>query len=62
MKKFEIFARKDGDEALTRVGAIEIEEGASVEDAAKEQHGGDWLEMVAIPADSMSWAIGGDDQ
>jgi hypothetical protein len=58
MEKYEVYARREDGEALTRVGTIEVEAGGSVEAAAKKEHGDDWLEMVAIPASKISWAIG----
>ena len=61
MEKYEVYARRDDSEALTRVGTIDVEPGASVEEAAKKQHGDEWLEMVAIPAGKIRWAIGEED-
>lgn len=58
MEKYEVYARRDDSEALTRIGTVEVEPGASVEAAAKQEHGDEWLEMVAIPAGKIQWAIG----
>ena len=58
MEKYEVYARRDDGEALTRVGTIEVEAGGSVEATARQEHGEDWLEMVLIPAGDISWAIG----
>ena len=62
MEKYEVYARKNDSDALTRIGTIDVEAGGSVEDAAKKEHGEEWLEMVAIPAEKISWAIGEDSE
>lgn len=61
MEKFEVYARREDGEALTRIGTIDVEPGGSVEAAAKKEHGDEWLEMVAIPAGKIRWAIGEDE-
>ena len=57
-KQYEVFARKEQDEALTRIGTVSVEDAAEVEGKVKDEHGDDWLELVAIPCDSITWAIG----
>jgi hypothetical protein len=55
--KYAVFARRASEEALTRIGTVEVAAGASVEDAACAKHGKDWIELVAIPETEMTWAI-----
>ena len=46
------------DEALTRIGTVTVPAGSDVRAAVRERHGDDWLELVAIPGESIAWAIG----
>lgn len=57
-RQYEVFGRRKQDEALTRIGTVSVEEADAVEAKVQEQHGEDWLELVAIPCDSFTWAIG----
>jgi hypothetical protein len=52
-----IFAKKQAEEALTKIGSVSAASGAAAADAAKKAHGEKWLEMVAIPESEISWAI-----
>ena len=54
---FAVFARKESQDALARLGTVQVEEGGEVEKAAQEAFGEDWLEMIAIPEDGITWAI-----
>ncbi|MGQ0721333.1 MAG: hypothetical protein ACT4PE_07130 [Candidatus Eiseniibacteriota bacterium] len=56
-EKYEVFGRRREDAALTRIGVVTIAAGARVEAEVERQHGGDWLELVAIPASAIGWAI-----
>lgn len=58
---YTVFARKESQAALTRLGTVSVAPGKSVEDAACAAHGEDWLELVAIPESDMSWTIREDD-
>ena len=53
-----VFARRESQEPLTRIGTVTVREGSSVEDSVTEKHGEDWIELVAIPDTAMEWAIG----
>jgi hypothetical protein len=52
-----VFARKRPDEALTRVGSVSAKDDQELEAAVTREHGEDWLELVAIPAGQIDWAI-----
>jgi hypothetical protein len=54
---YEVFGRREQDQALTRIGAVTIASGTAVEDEIRRQHGQDWLELVAIPSRAIGWAI-----
>jgi hypothetical protein len=62
MKTWEIYARRGEQEALVHVGSVEAEEPSAVTEAAEKVHGTDWIEMVAIPQERISWAIREEDQ
>jgi hypothetical protein len=55
--KWQVFARKRPDEALTRVGSVAANDDADLRAAVTREHGDDWLELVAIPAGEIQWAI-----
>lgn len=55
---YQVFGRREQDEALTRIGAVTVDAAAGVEDAVRREHGDDWLELVAIPDRAIAWAIG----
>ena len=55
--QYEIYARRECHEALTRVGTITASDGDTVRDVAKREHGEDWLEMIAVPQDGIAWVI-----
>lgn len=57
-RTFEVYARREQDEALTRIGTVTLAGGSDVRAAVKERYGDDWLELVAIPGESIAWAIG----
>jgi hypothetical protein len=57
-----VFARRQSQEPLTRIGTVTVKEGASVADSVTLAHGKDWIELVAIPDTAMGWAIGGGDE
>jgi hypothetical protein len=52
-----VFAKKEAEEALTKIGAVSATGGASAAEAAKRAHGEEWLEMIAIPENEIAWAI-----
>ena len=52
-----VFGRREYQEALTRIGTMDVDAGQSVEDSAKSTYGSEWLELVAIPEKRISWAI-----
>jgi hypothetical protein len=54
---FEVYARREQDQALTRIGTVSLS-GDDVTAAVRERYGDDWLELVAIPGESIAWAIG----
>jgi 1,2-phenylacetyl-CoA epoxidase PaaB subunit len=56
-KQYEVFARRECHEALTRIGSVTAADAAQARQAAKQTHGEDWMEMVAIPKSGISWAI-----
>jgi len=56
-----VFARRESQEPLTRIGTVIVPPGSSVEDSVTRAHGADWIELVAIPDTAMEWAIGGTD-
>jgi hypothetical protein len=56
-EKYEVFGRRQADAALTRIGIVTVAAGAQVEAEVERHHGKDWLELVAIPASSIGWAI-----
>jgi hypothetical protein len=56
-----VFARRESQEPLTRIGTVTVKEGASVADSVTRAHGKDWIELVAIPDTAIGWAIGGGD-
>ncbi len=57
MSQYEVYARKECHEALTHIGTIEAGNAEEAKTAAKQAHGEDWMEMVAIPKSGISWAI-----
>lgn len=57
-RMFEVYARREQDEALTRLGSVTIAGESDVAAAVRERYGDDWLELVAIPGESIAWAIG----
>ncbi|MCA9752923.1 MAG: hypothetical protein R3B81_12605 [bacterium] len=61
MERFEIYGRRSCDEALTHLGSLDVPNADAVTDAAKKAHGEDWMELVAIPAGQIAWAIEEDD-
>jgi hypothetical protein len=54
---YEVFGRREQDQALTRIGVVTVAPGGAVEEEIERQHGRDWLELVAIPAHAIGWAI-----
>jgi hypothetical protein len=56
---FVVFARRESQEPLTKIGTVTVGEGDSVEESVSREHGGDWIELVAVPETAMEWAIGG---
>jgi hypothetical protein len=57
-----VFARRESQQPLTRIGSITVKEGSSVEESVTKEHGEDWIELVAIPDTAMEWAIGEGDE
>ena len=57
-RTFEVYARREQDQALTRLGTVNLSDDSDVAAAVKERYGDDWLELVAIPGESIAWAIG----
>jgi len=57
-ERFEVYARREQDEALTRIGSVDVAKAKDVEEAVRREHGDDWLELVAIPDHAIRWAIG----
>ena len=55
--KWIVLGRRQYQEPLTRVGAIDVERGKDVGEVAKRALGEDWLELVAIPESRVEWAI-----
>jgi hypothetical protein len=55
---FEVYARREQDQALTHIGTVDLSGGSDVAAAVKERYGDDWLELVAIPGEEIAWAIG----
>ena len=53
-----VFARRESQEPLTKIGMVTVKEGSSVEDSVRDQHGEEWIELVAIPDTAIEWAIG----
>ena len=56
-EKWIVLGRRQYQEPLTRVGAIDVEPGKDVGEVAKRTLGEDWLELVAIPESRVEWAI-----
>ncbi|MGH2569769.1 MAG: hypothetical protein ACRDGR_01000 [bacterium] len=54
-----VFARRESQEPLTRLGTVTVKEGSSVAESVTRAHGKDWIELVAIPDTAIGWAIGG---
>ena len=52
-----VLGRREYQEPLTRVGAVDVERGQDVGAMAKRALGEDWLELVAIPESRVEWAI-----
>jgi len=60
---FVVFARREAQEPLTRIGRVTVPAGGSLEKRVREEHGEDWIELVAIPDRAIEWAIvKGDDE
>ena len=55
---FEVYARREQDEALTHIGTVDLGAGSDIAAAVRERYGDDWLELVAIPGEKIVWAIG----
>jgi hypothetical protein len=56
-EKWIVLGRREYQEPLTRVGAVDAASRESVGAAAKRELGEDWLELVAIPESRIAWAI-----
>jgi hypothetical protein len=52
-----VFGRREYQEPLTQIGRLELVAGTPVADATRRQFGEQWLELVAIPENGLSWAI-----
>lgn len=56
-EQYEVYGRTREDEALTHLGSLSVPEGTDLQTAVRKAHGEDWLELVAIPGESIGWAI-----
>lgn len=57
-RTYEVYARREQDEALTRIGTVTLAEGSDLGGEVRGRYGDDWLELVAIPGEEIAWAIG----
>ena len=57
-RTFEVYARREQDEALTHIGTVDLGAGSDVAAAVTDRYGDEWLELVAIPGEKIAWAIG----
>ncbi|ABG04712.1 hypothetical protein Rxyl_1753 [Rubrobacter xylanophilus DSM 9941] len=57
MPQYMVFARTEYDDPLQQRGTLEAPEAEEARRLALERFGGEWLELVLIPADEVEWAI-----